>query len=84
MDRHVDANAIGGLLIQITGREITLEAGTCLDCGAVNPLGALIVYRDCPGYVCRCPGCGAVQLVIVELDGGHAVTLESIETTAFD
>jgi hypothetical protein len=84
MDRHVDANAVGGIFLEVYGRDLTAEPGTCLDCGAVNPLGALILYRDCPGQVLHCPECGSVQMVIVELRQGYEITIESLETTAFD
>ncbi len=77
-DRHVDANAVAGILAEIAGREVTDQPGTCLDCGAVSMLGALLAYRDCPGDVLRCPDCGSVQLVIVELRGVHHVTLEAL------
>ena len=52
-DNHVDGNAIGGLLIDIFGREMTDSRGCCANCGTVNALGALIVYRSGPGDACR-------------------------------
>jgi len=41
-DRHVDGNAVGGVLMDVFGREMTAVVGTCASCGAVNPLGAVI------------------------------------------
>ena len=38
-DVHVDGNAIGGLLHDLFGREMTGEIGCCGNCGATNPSG---------------------------------------------
>jgi uncharacterized protein DUF6510 len=62
-DAHVDGNALGGLLIEVFGREMTDALGCCVSCGAVNEVGALFVYRSGPGDVVRCPGCTSVLLV---------------------
>jgi ribosomal protein S27E len=64
---YVDGNAIGGLLIDVFGREATDAAGSCSTCGAQNFVGALRVYRAA-GIVVRCPSCGAVLMRFVE---GH-------------
>jgi uncharacterized Zn finger protein len=69
-DAHVDGNAMGGALTDLFGREMTDAMSCCADCGAVNPLGALLVYDRAPGTVARCPGCGAVELVAVERPSG--------------
>ena len=62
--RHVDGNALGGLLIEVFGREMTDAPGCCASCGSVNPLGAMRVYRGA-GDVMRCPTCGDVTIVAV-------------------
>jgi hypothetical protein len=61
---HLDGNAIGGLLIEVFGREMTDARGCCAGCGTVNPLGAMLVYRGA-GDVVRCPSCGNVTIVTV-------------------
>ncbi len=76
---HLDGNALGGVLIDIFGHEMTDTEGTCLDCGAVHQFGALIVYVASPGYVLRCPSCGAVLLVIVVEPDGYHITVESLQ-----
>jgi uncharacterized Zn finger protein len=80
-DRFLDGNAVAGALYEIFGREMTDESGACLDCGAVNRFGALIVYVSSPGHVLRCPDCGAVLLVIVVEPDGYHVTVESLQAT---
>ncbi len=61
---HVDGNALGGLLIDVFGREMTDAHGCCASCGTVNPLGAMRVYRGA-GDVLRCLICGNVTIVTV-------------------
>ena len=67
--RHMDGNAVGGLLIEAFGREMTLARECCGGCGAVRELGALLAYVDGPGQVLRCPDCGSVLLVAVRIEG---------------
>ena len=81
-DAHVDGNAMAGLLMELFGREMTDARSCCSDCGAVNRLGALIVYDRGLGDVARCPDCGAVILVAVERPSGlrfHVAGLRWVE-----
>jgi ribosomal protein S27E len=64
-DLRLDGNAVGGLLTEVFGREVTTARGTCASCGAVGEVATLIVYAQAPGTVLRCPACGAVLLRIV-------------------
>ena len=74
---HVDGNAIGGLLIEVFGREATGESGRCRECGAENYVGALPVYRAA-GVVVRCPSCQAVLVRVVESDERIWVDLDGL------
>jgi hypothetical protein len=74
---HVDGNAIGGLLIEVFGREATGESGRCRECGAENYVGALHVYRAA-GVVVRCPSCQAVLVRVVEGDERIWVDLDGL------
>jgi hypothetical protein len=65
-DTHVDGNALGGMLMEVFGREMTDADGCCATCGAVHPVGAMPVYRG-PGDVVRCPTCGNVVVVAVTI-----------------
>jgi Family of unknown function (DUF6510) len=78
-DRHVDGNAMGGVLIEVFGREMTAVEGTCLDCGQVSQFGELVAYLSPHGQVLHCPGCSAVLLVVVVRPDGYEVTIESIQ-----
>jgi hypothetical protein len=61
----VDGNAIGGLLIDVFGTEMTTASSTCATCGARRPVAELVVYRRAPGTVVRCRTCGSVLMVLV-------------------
>ncbi len=47
----VDGNAIGGLLAEVFGTEMTTAVGTCGSCGAVSLVAELAVYR--PGLLMK-------------------------------
>ena len=72
---HLDGNAIGGLLLDVFGAEMTAAQGVCGTCGAANPVGRLIVYRQAPGTVVRCPSCRSVLMVFVQKRGVACVDL---------
>jgi hypothetical protein len=70
VERHVDGNAIAGLLTEIFGREMTDVRGRCASCGTINAVGALLVYRSGPGDVIVCPACTTMVLVVSHLPDG--------------
>jgi hypothetical protein len=63
----LDGNAIAGPLFEHFGAEMTAVSGTCGYCGATNQIAALRVYNRAPGAVARCPSCGNVDMVIVNI-----------------
>jgi Family of unknown function (DUF6510) len=63
--RTLDGNAIGGLLLELFGVELTAAPCTCGGCGARAELARLDVYVDCPGVVVRCHHCEQVLITIV-------------------
>ena len=70
---QLDGNAIGGLLIEVFGRELTDAHGCCASCGTISAVGGLIVYRSGPGDVVRCPSCSAVVIVATPRQGGPRI-----------
>jgi len=74
----VDGNAIGGLLIDVFGAEMTAAGSTCATCGATTPVGELVVYRRAPGTVVRCRTCGSVLMVFVTRHGVTSVDLAGL------
>jgi DNA-directed RNA polymerase subunit RPC12/RpoP len=65
----LDGNAIGGLLIDVFGAEMTAACSTCATCGARRPAAELVVYRQAPGTVVRCRTCGSALMVFVRAHG---------------
>ena len=74
----LDGNAIGGLLHEIFGTEMTAALGTCLACGATRPVAEGIVYLRAPGTIMRCRNCTAVLLAVVRRDGMNCVDMSGL------
>ena len=64
-DRRLDGNAIGGVLLEVFGTEMTVAVGICGGCGAAGALAETDVYADAPGIVVRCNQCHAVLATFV-------------------
>jgi Family of unknown function (DUF6510) len=71
----LDGNAIGGLLIEVFGTEMTTAVGTCGGCGAVSQVAELAVYQPGLGTVVRCRNCDNVLMVFVQAHGVTCVDL---------
>jgi len=74
----LDGNAIGGLLQEIFGTEMTAAVGTCLTCGATRPVAEGVVYLRAPGTVMRCRTCAAVLMVVVRRAEMNCVDLSGL------
>ena len=79
-DLKLDGNAIGGLLLELFGVEMTVALATCGHCGARGEVARLEVYVHCPGTVARCPVCGSVLMRIVEGRGRAWVDLQGVRS----
>ncbi len=71
----LDGNAIGGLLLEVFGTEMTAAVAVCGSCGATGPMAETVVYLRAPGTVVRCRRCGAVLMVVVRRDEQKCVDL---------
>jgi hypothetical protein len=69
-DLVLDGNAVGGLLDEVFGADLTAAIGRCPDCGRRDALATLRAYTHAPGVVLRCSACDGVQLVIVRTPRG--------------
>jgi Family of unknown function (DUF6510) len=74
----VDGNAIGGLLHDVFGTEMTAAASVCGSCGAARLVAELAVYVRAPGTVVRCRSCGSVLMVFVRVRNQICVDLEGL------
>jgi Family of unknown function (DUF6510) len=61
----LDGNAVGGLLQEAFGCEMTACPCQCGHCGAVGALARLLAFTHAPGVVLRCPSCEHVVLRLV-------------------
>ena len=71
----VDGNAIGGLLAEVFGTEMTAAVGSCGWCGTAGPVAEMVVFRSAMGTVARCRVCGGVLMVVVRSFGVYCVDL---------
>ena len=74
----LDGNAIGGLLHDVFGAEMTTAVGTCAHCGSRRQVAEFVVYVGGPGTVARCRACSAVVMVIVRAHGMNCVDLQGL------
>ena len=76
----LDGNAIGGLLHQVFGSEMTMAKAVCGRCEAHGPLAECAVYLGGPGIVVRCRACHDVLMVLVEVRNIVCVDLSGLRT----
>jgi hypothetical protein len=69
-DLMLDGNAVGGLLSEVFGDDLTAALGSCPDCGRQAELATLRAFTHAPGVVLRCPACDSVQMVLVRTPRG--------------
>ena len=81
-DYALDGNAIGGLLIEVFGTEMTTATGICGSCGAVSQVAELAVYRHALGTVVRCRECDAMLMTFVQIHGVTCVDLQGLASLA--
>ncbi|HUB39324.1 MAG TPA: DUF6510 family protein [Streptosporangiaceae bacterium] len=74
----LDGNAIGGLLLEVFGSEMTSAQASCAACGAVGPIAETAVYVRGPGTVVRCRTCTNVLMVIARVRGLNCVDLTGL------
>ncbi len=80
MSATLDGNALGGLLFEVFGVEMTGAFGTCAHCGARGEVARMVVYVRCPGIVGRCPACGEVLVQIVEAREQRYVAMHGLRS----
>ncbi len=74
----VDGNAIGGLLLEVFGTEMTSAPTVCGNCGDARLLAELVVYLRAPGTVVRCRTCNNVLMVFVTVHDRMCVNLQGL------
>jgi len=74
----LDGNAIGGLLYEVFGMEMTAATGKCATCGLIGPVAEAVVYLKAPGTVVRCRRCNAVLMVFLRRADVNCVDLSGL------
>ena len=74
----VDGNAIGGLLLEVFGTEMTAAATVCGNCGDARPVAGLAVYLRAPGTIVRCRTCNTVLMAFVTVRDRMCVNLQGL------
>jgi hypothetical protein len=77
---RLDGNAIGGVLLEIFGSEMTTATSVCGSCGATAEVAELHVYLRAPGIVVRCPRCESVLMRIVRSPRRTWLDLQGLST----
>jgi hypothetical protein len=81
-DNVLDGNAIGGMLIEVFGAEMTTAVGTCGSCGTWGQVAEMAVYQPRLGTVVRCRVCDNVLMVFVAMHGVTCVDLRGLDSLA--
>jgi len=74
-DLRLDGNAAAGLLAEVFRFEMTTAYATCAGCGALAPVGALMVYGHEMGTILRCPGCDTAIIRVARTRGRYWLDL---------
>lgn len=77
--RHVDGNAIAGLLADVFVGEPSTLVVVCRHCGLSGPLGATDVEDDAVAAIVRCRGCTRTLLTAMRSDTGVSITVGSLD-----
>jgi len=79
-EMKLDGNAIGGLMAELFGMEMTTATSVCRSCGATEQLACVDVYVQAPGIVVRCRNCESVLIKIVRAPGRTWLDLGGLGT----
>lgn len=77
-DFKLDGNAAGGLLGEIFRFEMTTAETICGGCGAIKPVGELMLYQHEMGAVLRCARCDAALFRVTRLQGRYLLDLSGM------
>jgi hypothetical protein len=77
-DLRLDGNAAGGLLNEVFPFEMTAAATTCSGCGAIRPVGELMLYGHGMGAILRCAVCDAALIRITRIRGCYRLDLSGM------
>jgi hypothetical protein len=74
----LDGNAIGGMLMEVFGHEMTTVTGVCAACGEHRMLAESLTFARPSAAVVRCRTCSSVLMVLVTVRGTTCVDLRGL------
>jgi len=77
-DLRLDGDAAGGLLNEVFPFEMTAAATTYSGCGAIKPVGELILYGHGMGAILGCAGCDVALIQITRIRRYYRLDLSGI------
>jgi len=83
-DLRLDGNAAGGLLNEIFPFEMTAAVTVCSGCGAIKPVGELLLYGHGMGAILCCAGCGVALIRITRIRGCYRLDLRGMSCLQID
>ena len=83
---RLDGNACAGLLEEIFAGDVTASRGRCAACGAVDRVGAQLLYGypTGAGAVLRCSSCENVLMVVVEAEARYRLGFQGMTWLEFE
>jgi len=79
-EMKLDGNALGGMMLELFGVEMTTAIAVCRSCGATGAFADVDVYMHAPGPVVRCRTCESVLMKIVRGNGRTWLDLGGLRT----
>jgi hypothetical protein len=79
-EMKLDGNALGGMMLELFGVEMTTAVAVCRNCGATGAFADVDVYMRAAGTVVRCRTCESVLMKIVRGEGRTWLDLGGIRS----
>ena len=79
-EMKLDGNALGGMMLELFGVEMTTAVAVCRSCGAKGAFADVDVYMQAAGTVVRCRTCEAMLMKIVRGGGRTWLDLSGLRT----
>lgn len=67
--RHVDGNALAGLLADVFATDMTMAVLACGHCRQTGPFAGAVVEDDGAAAIIRCRACTRTLLTVLRADG---------------
>ncbi|KAA9134901.1 DUF6510 family protein [Microbacterium caowuchunii] len=76
--RHVDGNALAGLLSEVFVSDASMLVLSCRQCGTAGPLGGTDVEDDGVGAIVRCRHCSRTLLTVLRTGSGVTLSVAAL------